>query len=52
MHSLRNQKLWNETLKLHNGIDIYECQTIVIENARMANSILMLFVQRNVLDKG
>ena len=32
MHSLRNQNLWNEAPDIHDGINIHEYQTIVVED--------------------
>ncbi len=45
MHSLRSSNIWNEAPNIHDDFNNYGCQTIVVEDARMANSILMLFVQ-------
>ena len=37
---------------MDDGINTYDCQTIVVQDARMANGILVLFVQQNVPGTG
>ena len=46
MHSLRSWTLRNEAPDIHDWINTCGCQTVMVEDARMANSILMLIFQR------